>query len=194
MHRTPRVFAVFLFLSTLFGSQANQEFTRVPFDRYLLHAEMTQVLQTWHRLYPELTRLHAIGRSYLGKELWVLEITHHMTGEPADKPGFWADGGTHPDEPVGTPMTMHTAQRLLLGFNHDAAITDLLNTRVFYIMPMVNPDGTDHWLSKPGIMSHAMPWDSDRDGLEDEDPPEDLNGDGAITLMRVRDESGPLKT
>jgi len=58
----------------------------------------------------------------------------------------------------------------------------------------VHPDGVDYYLSKPGMISHAMPWDSDRDGILDEDPPEDLNGDGAITVMRIRDETGQMKT
>jgi hypothetical protein len=175
-------------------SQIESDFPKVPFDRYQLHDEMTETLEKWHELYPSLTKLYSIGESVLGKKLWVLEVTNFETGPGEDKPGFWADGGTHPDEPCGTPMVMHNAQVLLLGFGKDPFLTELLNTRVFYILPKINPDGTDYYLTEPGMISHAMPWDSDRDGLVDEDPPEDLNSDGAITVMRVRDESGPLKT
>ena len=180
--------------SNLCAFQNGSDFPKVPFDRYQLHEEMTETLQKWHEIYPDLTKLYSIGRSVLGKELWVLEVTNFATGPGEDKPGFWVDGGTHPDEPCGTPMVMFDAQTLLLGFKKEPFITELMNTRVFYIMPKVNPDATDYYLSQPGMISHAKPWDDDRDGLIDEDPPEDLNGDGAITVMRIRDESGPQKT
>jgi hypothetical protein len=166
---------------------------KVDFTRYLLHEEVGETLRAWHEAFPNLTRIHKVGSSYQGKDLWVLEITNFDTGPGEEKPAFWADGGTHPDEPVGTPMVLHTAQVLLLGFGNDPFITDLVDTRAFYIMPKVNPDAVDYYLTQPGMISHAMPWDDDRDGLVDEDPPEDLNGDGAITVMRVRDESGPMK-
>jgi hypothetical protein len=44
------------------------------------------------------------------------------------------------------------------------------------------------------MRSSVRPHDSDHDGLLDEDPPEDLNGDGNITRMRVKDDTGPWKT
>jgi hypothetical protein len=174
-------------------AQAPPEIPRVPFDRYQLHAEVGDTLKKWQAAFPKLAKLYSIGKSYQGRDLWLLEVTNGDTGPGEAKPAIWLDGGTHSDEPCGRPMVMYTAQTLLLGFGHDAAITELVNTRTFYILPQVNPDGTEHWLTKPGIMSHAMPWDDDRDGLVDEDPADDLNGDGKITLMRVKDDTGPLK-
>ena len=171
-----------------------REMPTVDFTRYRLHDEVGEVLREWHELFPNLTRLHTIGSSYWGKDLWVLEVTNSATGSGDAKPAYWADGGTHPDEPVGTPMVMHLAQTLLSRFGSDSRITDLLDTRAFYIMPTVNPDAVDYFLTEPGMISHGQPWDDDGDGLVDEDPPEDLNGDGAITVMRIRDETGPWKT
>ncbi len=119
---------------------------------------MTETLEKWHELYPSLTKLYSIGESVLGKKLWVLEVTNFETGSGEDKPGFWADGGTHPDEPCGTPMVMHNAQVLLLGFGKDPFLTELLNTRVFYILPKVNPDGTDYYLDRAryDLSRHAL--------------------------------------
>jgi hypothetical protein len=171
-----------------------QQMPTVDFTRYRLHDEVGEVLRAWNSRYPNLTRLHTIGSSYWGKDLWVLEVTNFGSGSGDEKPAYWADGGTHPDEPVGTPMVMFLAQKLLLGYGENPTVTDLLNTRAFYIMPTVNPDAVDYYLTEPGMISHGQPWDSDRDGFVDEDPPEDLNGDGAITVMRFRDETGPLKT
>lgn len=57
-----------------------------------------------------------------------------------------------------------------------------VDTRTIYIMPKLNPDGSDHYLTKPdGMRSSVRPYDSDHDGLLDEDPREDLDRDGYIT-------------
>jgi len=44
------------------------------------------------------------------------------------------------------------------------------------------------------MRSSVKPHDSDLDGAFDEDPPEDLDGDGNITQIRVRDPNGNMKT
>jgi hypothetical protein len=44
---------------------------------------------------------------------------------------------------------------------------------------------------KSGRRTNATPYDADNDGRTDEDGPEDLNKDGFITLMRVKNPMGP---
>jgi hypothetical protein len=79
------------------------------------------------------------------------------------------------------------------GYGNDPFITELVDTRTMYIMPKLNPDGSDHYLTKPdGMRSSVRPHDSDGDGAFDEDPAEDLDGDGYILQMRVRDPDGPM--
>lgn len=67
---------------------------------------------------------------------------------------------------------------------------------MFYFIPKINPDGSDAYLKKPGepIDPNLKKIDDDKDGLFDEDDAEDLNGNGIISVMRIHDESGPLKT
>ena len=165
------------------------------FDHIHTYQEVVDYLNAAVASYTQLTTLHTIGQSYLGKDLLVLEITNQNTGEGASKPGYFFDGNLHSGEVVGGEICLHTIQTLLTGYGNDPVVTDLLDTRVFYIMPKLNPDGSDHAITKPdGMRSVVRPFDDDGDGIEDEDPPEDLNGDGYITRMRIRDEGGPLKT
>ena len=167
----------------------------LTFDHIHTYQEVADYLEDVVGFYPRLTALHRIGRSYLGKDLLVLEITNQETGEGSSKPGFFIDGNLHSGEVIGGEICLHTIQSLLTGYGNDPLVTELVDTRVFYIMPKLNPDGSDHAITKPdGMRSVVRPFDDDDDGSEDEDPPEDLNGDGYITRMRVRDENGPLKT
>ena len=125
----------------------------------------------------------------------MLEITNQATGDGLSKPGFWMDGNLHAGEVMGAEVCLNNIDTLVKGYGNDPFITNLVDTRTMYIMPKLNPDGSDYYLHNPdGMRSSVRPHDSDRDGALDEDPPEDLDGDGYILQMRVRDETGPMKT
>lgn len=167
----------------------------LKFDHNHTFQEVVDYLNGMVKAFPKLARIHTIGKSYLGKDLLVMAITNQDTGKCKEKPGYWFDGNLHASEVMGAEVCLHTIHTLLTQYGKDPAITDLVDTRSIYIMPKLNPDGSDHYLTKPDSMrSSVRPHDSDRDGLLDEDPPEDLNGDGYLTQMRVKDETGPWKT
>ena len=68
---------------------------------------------------------------------------------------------------------------------------DVLDETTFYILPRMNPDafaanGGESAFVRRGSSRRI---DEDRDGLVDEDPPRDLDGNGVITLMRWKDET-----
>ena len=61
----------------------------------------------------------------------------------------------------------------------------------------MNVDGRHHFFEDPNTPSTnrglRRPKDDDRDGLFDEDFPDDLDGDGNITTMRKKDPNGNYK-
>ncbi|MFC1565260.1 M14 family metallopeptidase, partial [candidate division KSB1 bacterium] len=165
------------------------------FDHNHTFSETVDYLNSVVRAYPDITKLHVIGKSYLGKDLIVIEITNHETGDGLSKPGYWFDGNLHAGEVMGAEVSLKTIDVLVKQYGKDPYVTDLVDTRTIYIMPKLNPDGSDHYLTKPdGMRSSVRPHDSDTDGQKDEDPPDDLDGDGYILQMRVRDVTGSMKT
>jgi len=96
----------------------------------------------------------------------------------------------------GAEAALYIVNHLLTSYGTDPLVTRLVDTRVFYIVPKVNPDGSDAYLAKPGTPADPAleKADDDGDGQLDEDAPDDLNGDGIVSVMRIRDENGPLKT
>ncbi len=174
---------------------ADAQIAEIVFDHNHTYSEVVDYLEAVVDAYPTLARIHNIGKSYQGRDLLVLEITNQQTGDGLQKPGFWMDGNLHASEVMGAAVCLKNIDTLVKGYGNDSFITDLVDTRTIYIMPKLNPDGSDHYLTKPdGMRSSVRPHDSDRDGAFDEDPSEDLDGDGYILQMRVRDESGPMKT
>jgi hypothetical protein len=185
-------FTVPLFALLLPGALLAQE---LRFDHNHTFAEVVEYLNQVVRDYPEIAQLHNIGKSYEGRDLLVLEVTNRSTGDGLSKPGFWIDGNLHASEVMGAEVTLKNIDVLVKQYGSDPVVTNLIDTRTIYLMPKLNPDGSDYYLTHPdGMRSSVRPHDSDWDGALDEDPPEDLDGDGNIAQIRVRDVTGPMKT
>ncbi len=69
----------------------------------------------------------------------------------------------------------------------------LLERYTIYVIPCPAPDATAECFRKPFYerATNQRRTDDDRDGAVDEDPFEDLNGDGWITMLRIEDPAGP---
>ena len=163
----------------------------VDWNRFYTAAETDQILREFHALYPELTELNRIGESLRGRPLMTIAITNEATGTAHEKPALYVDGGIHAGELTGSAVATHLVGHLLNGYGADPRITALLDTRAFYVRPKFNPDGSDLALIEDqSLRSTTRPFDDDEDGTADEDPPEDLDGDGWITRMRIPDPGG----
>ncbi|MFA5943642.1 MAG: M14 family zinc carboxypeptidase [Candidatus Thermoplasmatota archaeon] len=99
--------------------------------------------------HPDRVKLVSIGQSTLGLDLWMLEIANFAD---ADTPGFiplkerevvWVDGGTHSNEYSGVYFTLAWAQFLVEQYDSDPIATWIVDHRHTWIMPMVNPDGSN---------------------------------------------------
>ena len=163
----------------------------VDWNRFYTAAETNQILREFHVMYPGLTELDQVGESYYGQPLMLITITNEATGPAHDKPALYVDGGIHAGELTGSAVATHFIGHLLNGYGNDERVTALLDTRAFYVRPKFNPDGSDLALIEDQFLrSTPHPFDEDEDGASDEDPPEDLDGDGWITQIRVPDPDG----
>ncbi len=148
---------------------------------YPLHSEVTERLQELTRKYPNLARLHNLGNSVGGYDLWVMEISNNETGPGESKPGLWFDANLHPDELPGRRYLRYFIERILWSYGKDPQTTELVDTRTFYIMPILNPDAGEWYLTEQPLWPGY---------IADEHPGRDLNGDGLITQMRIKRRSG----
>jgi hypothetical protein len=163
----------------------------VDWNRFYTSAETNQILAELHALYPGLTELYSVGTSWGGQPLMMLEITNEATGPASEKPALYVDGGIHAGEFTGSSVATYFIGYLLRGFGKDPRVTALLDRRSFYVRPKFNPDGSDLALIQDQFLrSTPHPMDEDEDGVADEDPPQDLDGDGWITQMRVPNPEG----
>jgi hypothetical protein len=178
------------------GASEKRE-VEVPWNRYHDHAGLGKILADLHKAFPELTKLYSVGTSTEGRDIWCLEVTARDVGDPDRKPAMFVDGNIHGNEVQAGEVIAYTAWYLCHQYGRLKKVTELLDERMFYLLPSVNPDGRDQWLGEARRSSSSRsglePTDNDRDGLLDEDDYDDLNGDGTIAQMRRKDPQGRYK-
>lgn len=167
---------------------------RPRFNKFYRYDELTQLLKAYVEEYPKLFKLDSIGKSYEGRDVWLITATNFNSGDDADKPALWVDGNIHASEVTASAACLYFIQTLATKYGKDKQVTAALDTRAFYIVPRLNPDGAEWALAdKPKVIrssTRPYPYDEEPvDGLLEED----IDGDGRILLMRVPDPNGTWK-
>ncbi len=172
---------------------------KVPmaFNRLYDYPELVEALRTLVKAYPDFLSIQSVGKSVEGRDIWCVTINNPKTGPDRDKPAMYVDGNIHGNEVQAAEASLYLIWYLMENYGKAPIVTRLVDERAFYVLPTVNPDGRAWWFNGPNTTNSSRsgksPLDSDRDGLEDEDGYDDLNGDGQVTQMRRRDPNGPYK-
>ena len=171
---------------------------RLTFDHFYDGPATYEALRHLNKKYPRLTKIHSIGTSEEGRDIWLLVINNPDTGKDTEKPGIYVDGSIHGNEIQATEVCLYLANYLLESYGTVPVIHELVDTRAFYIIPIVNMDSRGRFFSDPGGYSIGrtarVPYDDDRDGLVDEDDYDDVDGDGEILQMRIKDPGGDWRS
>jgi len=159
------------------------------FDRYYRYEELTHLLQQFQSEHPNLVRIESIGKSFEGRDIWMVVATDHSTGKDTEKPAFWCDGNIHASEVSASTAVLMVLHKLVTDGGHP-----ILKTHAFYLVPRLNPDGAEWSLESPPrvIRSSTRPYpyeDEDVYGLERQD----IDGDGRVLSLKVPDPNGPWK-
>ncbi len=164
------------------------------FDHYYEFSELENCLKELAQAYPDLAQLSSVGKSPEGRDIWAMTITQASSGDHHQKPAFYIDGNHHAGEVTGSMICLYTVKHLLEQYGKDPRVTKLLDRFVFYVIPRVSPDGAEVYLTTPETLRSApryypFPDPEEKEGLY----PADIDGDGHILLMRVKDEAGEWK-
>lgn len=113
-------------------------------------AELQQIANT----YPAICKLYDLGDSR-GKQyynagnnnyvnyqhdIWALKVSGNVELNE-DKPAVFYMGAHHAREPLSTEVTFHILNHLLQNYGTDPEITNSINTKEIWFVPIVNPDG-----------------------------------------------------
>src|SRR5215203_3226564 len=117
--------------------------------------------------YPAIVKLVVIGKTLQGREIIALKVTKNAN-QLADgaRPASLYMGTVHAREWIATEVTRRLLRHFVENYGKNAEITDMVDTRELWFMPVANPDGYQYTFDTERL------W---RKNLRDND------GDGQIT-------------
>jgi murein tripeptide amidase MpaA len=163
--------------------------TPVAYDHFYAYDELSELLRTWASETPKLCSVESIGTSYEGRDIWLVTVTNSETGGHADKPAFLVEANIHSMEWTGCSAALHLVHKLLSEHGSDELVTRALDTRTFYVVPRLNPDGAERGLEEQRFIRSSVrpyPREEREDGLH----VQDADGDGRVLDMRIEDPNG----
>lgn len=165
--------------------------TTKTYDHYYVYDEITSILNEYASSNPDYCRLSSIGTTSEGRNLWMLEVTDLSTGDFSEKPGFALDGNVHAGEVTGSMACMYFLDTIFSNLE-EQEIADILKQYTIYCVPRISPDGSEYYLTTPDTLrsvNKMYPFEELQPGVQ----PADLDGDGVIRLMRVKNPHGVFK-
>lgn len=163
-----------------------------PTDGYRDFNAITQLLKSWQAEHADTSQLTSIGQSPGGRDIWLMTVSGEGVVPSDQRPALLIGANAVGYHQAGTEAALHFTQWLLT--SDDASAVDMRQNRTLYIAPVLNPDAHDSFFATPRYVrrGNGLAVDTDVDGLLDEDPFDDLDGNGVITKMRIADPSGNM--
>jgi hypothetical protein len=159
---------------------------KLDFNRWHDTNELYADMKRLEAAFPKFLKLESIGKSHDGRDLMLMTVNNPATGPESGKAGMYIEANIHGNEIQGGEVCLYTIWYLMENYGRIDDVTRLVDERVFYIIPTVNPDGRQYFMEGPGgnARSGHVPVDDDNDGVFDEDPPDDINGNGIVEQIR----------
>lgn len=171
--------ALFLFLPSLF----------IWAGAYRSPSEVNKILKTTTASHAKITKLHQIAVSPGGTPVFLVEAGPEAGQVKKTLPAVFIAANLEGTVPVSTEAALFLLQ----------AVVDQPGVRkdkTWYILPVGNPDAAARYFQKPLYKDSrsGRPYNDDMDDRTDEDGAEDLDGNGIVTMMRVKDPEGTWMT
>jgi murein tripeptide amidase MpaA len=109
------------------------------FDDFKTYAEINAYIDTLVSARLDLVTKLNLGQSLEGRTIFGMRISSKPVG--SDSPGVLFNGTQHAREWITPMVNMYIADRLVQTYDADPDVRELVDDLVFFIVPIVNPDG-----------------------------------------------------
>ena len=156
----------------------NEKLLLSKWTNYHSYEEMQEVLNVLNEYFPDLVDVFSIGVSRENRTIYCIRITNE--GSINNKTQLLIVGYHHAREPITVEAALYFATSLVVDWTENSTLQEILDHVELFIIPALNVDGFKSFKNNPYQRKNSFPTDDDGDGLKDEDPLNDENGDGLI--------------
>ncbi len=111
--------------------------------RYHNDAETRAQIDATIAAHPDLISRTTIGTSFEGRELWAIKISDNV-GVDEGEPEVLFSAGQHAREHITIEMALYLIDELTGKYLSDPRIKGIVDSREIWIIPSVNPDGSEY--------------------------------------------------
>lgn len=176
------------------SAQGSAQSSAPSATRYRNYDTLTRDLRAWTDASEGAAALEKIATTVSDRAVWAVTLALPGAVEPAKRPAILIVGGIDGQDVSSSEVALNVAVNLLRKARAaaDGPEARLLTQNTLLIVPRANPDGVERFFSSPRDESvvNNRRIDNDRDDAVDEDGSSDLDGDGRIGVMRIRDPEG----
>ncbi|MFG3553762.1 M14 family zinc carboxypeptidase [Micromonospora sp. NPDC047557] len=112
-------------------------------SNYHDYAELTAVVNQAVADHPAIARKISIGTSYEGRDLMAVKISDNV-GTDENEPEILFNAQQHAREHLTVEMAIYLLNLFTDSYGSDSRITNIVNSREIWIVPTVNPDGSEY--------------------------------------------------
>ena len=190
--RAAKVFVVLAIVGTSLTAPArlNAQDTPEPLRGYSKFEEIEARLK---RLESPQATLTSLGKTLGKRDIWMLTVAN----DPKQiRPAILVVGNVYASHVLGRELATRMAEHIVQKADSDESLKSLLSQYTLYFIPSPTPDATEKNFRFPVRQwtGNFTATDDDRDFEVGEDGPVDLNQDGWVTSMRVKESFGTHRT
>jgi hypothetical protein len=171
---------------------AAQDASPPPALELLDHGRLAGELKAIAGAHPDVAQIQKLGDSRAGRAIEGLRLAGAGAAAEPARPAILLVANVDGARVYSSAVALQHARALAQGYASDEKVRTLLDTTTVFVVPRANPDAAEARFAPPRQEQRASGTgvDDDRDGRMGEDPPSDLDGDGLVTWIRVKDPDG----
>lgn len=146
-----------------------------PTPAYLDYDDIVAKIKEWNQAAPDLTEVGTYGTTTKGTQIWYIRVTNklslseelavkhrdfdrygpelqkYVTLKESKRKVVLITASIHGNEPWSTGCVMAYVGNMLKSYGQDEAITNLIDTRDIYFVPVISPDSYPHSRHVDGV-------------------------------------------
>ena len=182
--RTCTVLAGLILLSALFPRPSVCQSVR-DVGRYHNHEQISSIMKNLQIANSGIVKIHNLAISPGGRQVLMYEIGNEINNENKSNPAILVVANMEGNTLLGTEAALYLAESII-------GKKEQYENLTWFIVPSGNPDASERFFTKPVYKEtrNELPVNDDLDDQTDEDGYNDLDGNGLITMMRVKSPDG----
>lgn len=153
--------ALFVSVTPFFAYNANTE-SIGEYTIYHTYEEMVSEIEQIEVNHSSIVKIHNLTTTFEGRTVWALKISDNPEINDTSEPDVLLTAGQKANSLISVEIALYLLNHLTSNYGEDSAVSELVNDREIWIIPMMNPDGHSY------IGNGTEDWEKNRREVEDD--------------------------